>query len=129
MKWIAIGAVNGLLAVAAGAFGAHGLKDHLSPSDLNTFEIAARYHMYHSLAMLAVGWVSSRRGGRAVTGAGVCMLIGVVLFSGSLYGLSMLAWRGLALVTPIGGLFFMIGWLLLAIAAGRGQGRMQEHES
>lgn len=114
--WIGIAAINGLIAVAAGAFGAHALKDKLEPNMLTTFETGARYQMYHALALIAVAWVMSTQPSRVIQASAWCMLIGIILFSGSLYGLTLLQWRWLGPVTPIGGLSMMIGWLLLAIA-------------
>lgn len=117
--WIGIAAINGLIAVAAGAFGAHALKDKLEPNMLTTFETGARYQMYHALALIAVAWVMSTQPSRVIHASAWCMLIGIILFSGSLYGLTLLNWRWLSPVTPLGGLSLMAGWLLLAIAAFR----------
>ncbi len=115
--WVAVAAVNGLMAVIAGAFGAHALKDRLEPGQLATFEVGVRYQMYHALGLMAVAWVMSVRPTRVATASAVCMLVGIVLFSGSLYGLSLAKWRWLGPITPIGGLCFIVGWVLLAIAA------------
>lgn len=116
-KWLGIGALNGLMAVAAGAFGAHFLKSRLSAEDLTTFETAARYQMYHALALLAVSILAHVRPSSAGSAAGWCMLLGIVLFSGSLYGLSLGGWKWLGPITPIGGLLLLAGWLMLAVAA------------
>lgn len=113
-----IAAFLAMTAVIAGAFGAHALKTRLDPQSLATFETAARYQMYHALGMLGVCWVMSVRPSRCVTSAGVCMLIGVILFSGSLYLLCFLPWRWLGPVTPLGGGFLIVSWLLLIFAAG-----------
>ena len=118
-KWVAIAALNGLIAVAAGAFGAHALKARLAPEALATFETGARYQMYHALALLAAAWVMSVAPSRSGTAAAWCFLLGILFFSGSLYGLSLMKWRWLGLVTPIGGALFLAGWLLLGIAAMR----------
>ncbi len=118
-KWVVIAATAGFIAVAAGAFGAHALKDRLKADDLTTFEVAVRYQMYHALALLAVAWVSSVSPSRVASAAGVCMVLGIILFSGSLYGLTLLKWRWLGPITPIGGVAFLMGWLLLALAACR----------
>lgn len=115
-KWVALAALNGLIAVAAGAFGAHALKSRLEPDRLAIFEVGVRYQMYHALALLAVAWMVSTRPSRVAFAAGICMFVGIVLFSGSLYGLSLVRWRWLGPITPIGGLAFILGWLLLAIA-------------
>jgi len=115
-KWIGLAALNGLIAVEAGAFGAHALKSRLSADQLATFDVGVRYQMYHAVALLAVAWVISIHPSRLATGAGVCMAVGIVLFSGSLYGICLGQWRWLGPITPLGGLFLMAGWLLLAIA-------------
>lgn len=117
--WIGIAAINGLIAVAAGAFGAHTLKEKLDPKMLAVFETGARYQMYHALALLAVAWVMSTQPTRLVQASAWLMLIGIILFSGTLYGLALLDWRWLGPVTPVGGLSLMVGWLLLAISAFR----------
>jgi len=118
-RWIAVASAMGLLAVAAGALGAHALKGRLEPDDFATFEVAVRYQMYHALALLAVAWVASTRPSKAASAAGYCMLLGVVCFSGSLYGLIFLKWRWLGPITPFGGVLLMTGWFLLAVAALR----------
>ncbi len=116
-KWQWIGAINGFLAVAAGAFGAHFLKNRLSAFDLATFETAARYQIYHALALLAVSALAHTRPSATVTASGWCMLFGTTLFSGSLYGLTLGGWKWLGPITPLGGLLLLAGWLLLAVAA------------
>ena len=80
--WFALGAVLAALAVAAGAFGAHGLENRLSSDDLDTYQTAARYHMYHALALLAVGYAAQRFGGGLVSAAGWLFIAGILLFSG-----------------------------------------------
>ena len=114
-----LGAVSAFVGVAAGAFGAHGLKDRLGPEMLNTFEVGARYQMYHALALLAAGWAASRRPSVAARLAGWLFVAGTLLFSGSLYALSLSGARWLGAITPLGGLAFLGGWLALAWA-GRG---------
>ncbi|MFQ5496041.1 MAG: DUF423 domain-containing protein [Phycisphaerae bacterium] len=115
-KWITIGALVGLTGVGLGAFGAHGLKSRLEPVRLQSFEVGVRYQMYHALALVAVAWVASSRPSGLVTAAGLSMLAGVVLFSGSLYGLTLTSWKWLGPVTPLGGGLLMAGWMLLALA-------------
>ncbi len=117
-SWITIGAINALLAVAAGAFGAHALKARIPAERLITFETGARYHMYHALGLIAVGLLSAQRG-QTGTLAGSSMLAGIVLFSGSLYALALSGVRVLGAITPFGGLAFMIGWGALAWQASR----------
>lgn len=115
--WTMLGAVSAFLSVAAGAFGAHGLKDHLAPDLLGTFEVAARYQMYHALALVATGLLAGRADATCLRIAGWAFVIGTLLFSGSLYALSLTAVRGFGAVAPLGGAAFMIGWLTLAWAA------------
>ncbi|MCK6455234.1 MAG: DUF423 domain-containing protein [Phycisphaerae bacterium] len=117
--WLLVSAVNGLVAVAAGAFGAHALKDRLPAPDLAIFETGARYQMYHALALLAVAWLADRAPSPLVTAAGWAFTIGCVIFSGSLYALTLSGLRWLGAITPIGGVGLMLGWLLLAAAAIR----------
>lgn len=114
-----VGALNGLLAVALGAFGAHGLKSRVTPDLLVIFETGARYHMYHALALLAVGWVGTQAPSWMTSTAGWCFLLGVVLFSGSLYAMTFTGARWLGAITPLGGVAMLIGWTLLAAAALR----------
>jgi len=112
-----IGAISGLLAVAAGAFGAHALRARLGPDLLATFETGARYQMYHALALLAAAWLSTRSPAPQAVWAGWLFVVGTVVFSGSLYALALTGHRWLGAVTPIGGLAFLAGWACLAWAA------------
>lgn len=113
--WLLIAAINGFLAVAFGAFAAHGLSDRLDAHALQVFETGARYHMYHALA---IGLAALAARGIATAGwAASFFLLGIVLFSGSLYLLALTGFRPFAFVTPFGGLSFLIGWGLLAWAA------------
>lgn len=118
--FFAVGAISAFVAVAAGAFGAHGLKNSLSQEMLAIFETAARYQMYHALALIAVAWASTRFSGSSLINAsGYLFIIGTILFSGSLYALSLTETRWLGAITPLGGLAFLAGWLCLAYAAFR----------
>jgi len=140
---VAIGALNAALAVAAGAFAAHGLRARLSERALEIFETGARYHMYHALAMILAGLVAARaeaseRAGlgkegaaserearakgdrRGASTAGWIFLAGIAIFSGSLYALALTDVKALGAITPLGGLAFLVGWLWLAWAAWRG---------
>lgn len=119
--FVALGALSAMLAVAAGAFGAHALQERLPPERLSPFEVAARYHMYHALGMLATGWVLDRWPRAAARAAGWLFALGTVLFSGSLYALALSGLRWLGAITPFGGLAFLAGWLALAWAARRGE--------
>ena len=108
------GSLSAFLAVALGAFAAHGLKGKLAAEMFNIFEVGVRYQMYHALALLAVAWASSRWPGSGITAAGWLFIVGTVIFSGSLYLLSLGGPRWLGAITPIGGAAFLIGWLCLA---------------
>ena len=116
--WLLIAAINGFLAVAAGAFGAHGLQGRLDEHSMTIFETAARYHMYHALAIGLTAFAArSAAASSAAHGAAVFFLAGIVLFSGSLYVLAFTGMRAVAFVTPFGGLAFLVGWVALAWAA------------
>jgi uncharacterized membrane protein YgdD (TMEM256/DUF423 family) len=117
--FFALACALGALAVGLGAFAAHGLRNTLSAQDLATFEVAVRYHMYHALALLAAAWAVDRWGGAAATAAGWAFVVGIVLFSGSLYMLVITGPRWLGAITPIGGVAFLVGWALLAWTALR----------
>jgi uncharacterized membrane protein YgdD (TMEM256/DUF423 family) len=114
--FLGLGAMSAGLAVALGAFAAHGLRARLSPEALQTFETGARYHMYHALALLAVAWAMTRWPGAAATAAGWCFIAGTLLFSGSLYLMAVTGVRALGAITPLGGFAFILGWLSLAWA-------------
>jgi uncharacterized membrane protein YgdD (TMEM256/DUF423 family) len=118
--FFALGALSALVAVAAGAFGAHALRDRLVPDMLSVFEVGARYHMYHALALLAAAWAVGRWPGPPAIAAGWLFVAGTLVFSGSLYLLSLTGHRWLGAITPLGGLAFMLGWAALALAALRG---------
>lgn len=118
--FVRLGAASGFLAVAAGAFGAHALRTRLAPDLLPVFETAARYQMYHALALLAVAWVAERWPGPLPQWAGWLFVVGTVLFSGSLYALALSGVRWLGAITPLGGAAFLAGWICLALAARHG---------
>lgn len=118
-RWaMTIGALLAGVAVALGAFGAHALRARLLPRDLEIFETAVRYQMYHALALLAVSWLISREA-PAAGAAAWSFVVGMALFSGSLYLMVATGQRWLGAVTPLGGVAFLVGWLLLARAAWR----------
>lgn len=122
MSWthyVLLGSFFALTSVGLGAFGAHGLRDRVSPSDLLVFETAARYQMYHALALLGVGLLATRVEGVALLVAGLCFSVGILLFSGSLYGVVLLGMRSLGMVTPVGGVLFMVGWVALMVGVLR----------
>jgi uncharacterized membrane protein YgdD (TMEM256/DUF423 family) len=118
--FLILGALFAAAGVAAGAFGAHALRGRLSTEMLAVFETGVRYHLIHALALLAVGLASTRWASPAVALAGWLFCAGVVLFSGSLYLLALGGPRALGAITPIGGVAFIAGWLILAygIAVG-----------
>jgi uncharacterized membrane protein YgdD (TMEM256/DUF423 family) len=113
------GAVAAFIAVALGAFGAHSLKTKLSADMLNIFEIGVRYQMYHALGLIAVAWATTRWPEANLNAAGWAFIVGIIVFSGSLYLLSATDIRWLGAITPIGGLAFLIGWAILIWSIGR----------
>jgi uncharacterized membrane protein YgdD (TMEM256/DUF423 family) len=117
--WIVLGALLAAVAVAAGAFGAHGLKDRLSAEDLDTYQTAARYHMYHAIGLILAGFCAQRFGGGLVNAAGWLFVAGIVLFAGALYVLALSGVKVLGAVAPVGGAAFIGGWICLALAAWR----------
>lgn len=120
--WLTLGSVGMLLAVAMGAFGAHALKKTLTPDLMAVYETAVHYHVYHALGLIAVGLLALHLPATALLRwAGVLMAAGLVLFSGSLYALSLSGIRWLGAITPIGGTAFLAAWSLLAIAVMRAE--------
>ena len=115
---LTIGAISAGIAVAAGAFGAHGLRKRLAPDLLEIFETGARYQMYHALALVALG-LGPIEGSKWVKYAGQAFLAGTLLFSGSLYLLALTGTRWWGAVTPLGGVAFLAGWGCLAVAGWR----------
>lgn len=118
-RFLFLGALFAGLAVAAGAFGAHALRAHLAPDMLAVFETGARYQMYHALGLIGVALVRSTLPGRLTATAGWCFVLGVLLFSGSLYLLSLTGVMWWGAVTPLGGGAFLAGWGCLVLAAWR----------
>jgi uncharacterized membrane protein YgdD (TMEM256/DUF423 family) len=115
---------NGFLAVALGAFGAHGLESRLAGLEdgaqrLDWWETAAHYHLAHALAFLACAWLVQRGSGRVVLIGGWCFQLGILLFSGSLYVMSLTGVRWLGAVTPIGGVLLLAGWLSIVVGGRR----------
>jgi uncharacterized membrane protein YgdD (TMEM256/DUF423 family) len=112
-----LGATMGGLAVAIGAFGAHALKPFLLASNrADTFELAVRYQFYHALALFAAGLAMNHIDSNKLRYSALCFLLGILLFSGSLYTLCFTGVTILGAVTPFGGVFFIIGWVLLGVA-------------
>lgn len=115
--WLTVAALLALSAVAAGAFGAHALKSRLSVEKLASYEVGVRYQMYHALALMVLTLVHERARSRGLCAARVLVLIGVLMFSGSIYVLALLEWRWMGPITPIGGSLMIIGWLIAALSA------------
>ena len=117
--FLLLGAIFGGLSVASGAFASHALKAQLSARSLEIFETGARYQMYHALALIAVAILLQLLDGNQsiLTTAGSAFTVGILLFSGSLYALSLSGIGWLGAITPIGGVAFLVGWGCLAIAA------------
>ncbi len=109
-RFLVTGALLGFLGVVLGAFAAHLLKDRLPPDLFAVFEVGVRYHMYHALALLAVGWAVAQYPAARLHFTGYCFAAGIVLFSGSLYLMSLTGMRLFGLVTPMGGVLFLAGW-------------------
>ncbi len=126
-RFFVLGCLLALLGVAAGAFGAHGLRTIVPAQALAVFETAVRYQMYHAFGLLAVAWAAGRWPGAGVRAAGWLFVAGTLLFSGSLYLLVLAGMRGLGVVTPVGGAAFLAGWACLAAAAWRGHGARENH--
>ncbi|TVR65033.1 MAG: DUF423 domain-containing protein [Candidatus Competibacteraceae bacterium] len=118
--FLGLGSFAMLLAVAMGAFGAHALKKTLTAELMAIYETAVHYHFYHALGLLVIGVLASRLPDTTLLrGSGILMAAGLLLFSGSLYALSLSGIRWLGAITPIGGIAFLLAWLLLLIAVIR----------
>jgi len=115
-----VGSLFGFLGVALGAFGAHALKGQLGADQLMVFEVGVRYQMYHTFALLAAAWAYTKWPGKSLIASGWLFIVGTVLFSGSLYALSLSEIRGLGAITPFGGLALVAGWLCMAWSVWRG---------
>ena len=120
--WFAAGAAMAGLGVLLGAFGAHGLRERITPDLLAVYDTGIRYHLIHALALLAVSWAAERWSSAWVGAAGWLFVAGIVVFSGSLYLLAVTGARWLGAITPIGGLCFLIGWAILAVGVLRAGG-------
>ncbi len=117
MNFLFTGALSCLLAIALNAFGAHMLKNSLSAYSLEIFQTAADYQLYHGVALILVAMLHRQKLSATLVWSGHCFLVGTVLFSGSLYLLSFTGIKWLGAITPLGGVSFIAGWLLLAIYA------------
>ena len=118
--FIIIGSINAFLAVALGAFAAHYLKNRLTPDMLSVFNTGVHYHGYHALGIVLIGIIALwLPGSMTLKWAGAVMFVGIVLFSGSLYALSISGIRALGVITPVGGLAFLAAWVLLVFAVAK----------
>ena len=117
--FLMLAAFFGFTGVALGAFAAHGLKNRLTPEYLTIFHTGVTYQLVHTLALFGVALLATQIQGRLVTWAGVSFTVGIVLFSGSLYLLTMTGISKLGIITPFGGVAFLVGWVCLGLAAWR----------
>lgn len=115
--FIIFGSILGLLGVAAGAFGAHALENHLDASMLDIWETAAKYQLYHALALFGAAWLVTQSPSSWANAAGWAFFIGTIIFSGSLYILTLSGIKWLGAITPIGGVSLMAGWFCCMMAA------------
>ena len=113
MNFLAIGAISGCLVVILGAFGAHGLKNVFDEYEKSIYEKAVLYHMFHTMAILVVCLIEKIQPEIQLSVAGWVFILGIILFSGSLYTLSVTGIKLLGMITPIGGVLFIIGWVIL----------------
>src|SRR5688572_16441600 len=127
--FFALGALYAFLGVTAGAFGAHALKSRLTPDMLAVFEVAVRYQMYHAFALIVCAWAATKWPGMLVNTSGWLFVAGTIVFSGSLYALSLSGVRWLGAITPLGGLAFLAAGLFLVggLFLGRRLGRRFRH--
>ncbi len=117
--FLMLAAFFGFTGVALGAFAAHGLKNRLTPEYLTIFHTGVTYQLVHTLALFGVALLATQIQGRLITWAGLSFTVGMVLFSGSLYLLTMTGISKLGIITPFGGLAFLVGWVCLGLAAWR----------
>ncbi|WP_187274251.1 DUF423 domain-containing protein [Paenibacillus sp. N3.4] len=116
--FILLGSLNAFLSVALGAFGAHYLKQKLTADKLEVFHTGVQYHMIHAIGLIVIALLAEKLGNSSLVNAsGWAIFIGIILFSGSLYALSLTGLKFFGPITPLGGVSFLVGWVLLAIAA------------
>ncbi|MGN7396613.1 DUF423 domain-containing protein [Peribacillus frigoritolerans] len=115
--FIILGALNGFIAVALGAFGAHGLEGKIPDKYLETWQTAVQYQMFHAVGLLVLGLLAGKMDSPLINWSGWLMLIGIILFSGSLFVLSVTQIKVLGAITPLGGVSFLVAWVLMIIAA------------
>jgi len=118
MLWVRLSGLVMVLGIALGAFGAHALRDQLSPEGRQWFQTAVFYHLLHGVALLGLGWLAVLKPGEPlVRQAGWAFLLGIILFSGSLYVMSLTEIKRLGIITPFGGAAFLVGWACVLLAA------------
>ena len=113
INWIAIGAIFGFLGVAIGAFGAHSLKQYLTPETIETYKTGVQYHLIHAVVILAIGYFGNEK----YSIAALLFSLGIILFSFSLYAYSLTGISAIAIITPFGGISFLAGWLIVIISS------------
>ncbi len=119
--FVILGAINAAVVIALGAFGAHALEQKVTERFLKIYQTGVQYHMYHAMGLIFVGLIAGKLSSlNIIHTAGWFMLVGIVLFSGSLYVLSLTGITKFGMITPIGGLAFIIGWVLVIVAVMRG---------
>lgn len=114
--FLSLGAVSGVIGVILGAFGAHGLQDRLTEKLMKTWQTGVEYQFYHTFALLVIGLLALKFQSGLLVSSGWSFVAGILLFSGSLYALSLSGVTKLGAITPIGGLFFIAGWILLTLS-------------
>jgi len=124
IPWLGIASISGFIAVAFGAFGAHALRERLTPDMLAVWKTAVEYQFHHTAALLVVALLARQAPSALLQWAGGCFVAGILLFSGSLYALALSGVRILGAITPLGGLLFLAGWGLLALFGFRAWGAM-----
>lgn len=117
--FLSVAAISGFLSACLGAFAAHGLKHHITAESLAIWQTGVQYQMYHALALLAIGLLYQTQASKALKLSGLAFILGSFLFSGSLYALALGAPKALGVITPLGGLSFLVGWAALAVHALR----------
>lgn len=119
MIFIQFGIIFAALAVGFGAFGAHGLKSKITPEMLQVFEVGVRYQMYHALGLILLGILLGGHSHLLISAAGVCFVLGILIFSGSLYALSLSGIKAFGAATPIGGVLLLAGWISFGLGLMR----------
>ena len=117
--FVALGSSLAFLGVALGAFGTHGLKDRLSPASIEIWKTAVQYHLIHALALVFIGLLASQIQSKNIERAGWLIFAGTIVFAGSLYALAVSGIKWLGAITPLGGVCFLAGWLMIAVTVAK----------